>query len=96
MIQSGVINKENLRMAREFATISIKSLHEQYEKVSHDLFYIEADADENAYTESEKIFGNAEWRTLEIQKAKKQKELGMFVNNIVDSIEADDYFDNIL
>lgn len=58
-VQSGVINKENLRTAKEFATILCNSsLYEQYKKISHDLFYIEAAADENAYRECEELFGS--------------------------------------
>lgn len=92
-LQSGVVNKENLRMAKEFAIlIGNKSLHEQYLKISHDLFYIEADADENAYIECEGLLGRE--YVGERQRANKQKNIGMFVDYYTgESVNPEEYLD---
>ena len=95
-VQSGVVNKENLRMAKEFATLlGNSSLYEQYKKISHDLFYIEADADENAYRECEELF-ESEYAG-ERQRANKQKNIGMFVDYYTgESVNPEEYLDGVV
>lgn len=95
-VQSGVINKENLRMAKEFAAISgNRSLYKHYKKISHDLFYIEADADENAYKECEELFGGK--YTRKRQRANRQKNIGMFVDYYTgENVNPEEYFDGAI
>lgn len=92
-LQSGVANKENLRMAKEFATLmGNSSIYEQYKKISHDLFYIEADADENAYRECEELFGSE--YVGERQRANKQKNIGIFEDYYTrESVNPEEYLD---